>query len=279
VIRRAMVLAAGFGKRLAPITHTTPKPLVPVAGRPLLDRLLEFLRAGGIEEVVINLHHLGHRIEEHVGDGRRFGLRVRYSPEDPILDTGGGIKNAETLLAGEPFVVVNGDSLLEIRLRDLIEWHRTRGGVATLMVRSDPDAAGYGLVELDDADRVRRIVGLPPSAAPGGRGFMFPGLHVLEPEVFRWMDAGGRIARFRLCHAGTLGHDRHTRGAGGGRSRAARVAIRGVTRPRGCRICASEPASPRTVRALFLTRSHRFSTPLTAWARCVIARRGEDGGG
>ena len=126
MIRRAMVLAAGFGKRLAPITHTTPKPLVPVAGRPLLDRLLEFLRAGGIEEVVINLHHLGHRIEEHVGDGRRFGLRVRYSPEDPILDTGGGIKNAETLLAGEPFVVVNGDSLLEIRLRDLIEWHRTR---------------------------------------------------------------------------------------------------------------------------------------------------------
>ena len=200
MIRRAMVLAAGFGKRLAPITHTTPKPLVPVAGRPLLDRLLEFLRAGGIEEVVINLHHLGHRIEEHVGDGRRFGLRVRYSPEDPILDTGGGIKNAETLLAGEPFVVVNGDSLLEIRLRDLIEWHRTRGGVATLMVRPDPDAAGYGLVELDDADRVRRIVGLPPSAAPGGRGFMFPGLHVLEPEVFRWMDAGGVFSITRVTY-------------------------------------------------------------------------------
>ena len=207
MIRRAMVLAAGFGKRLAPITQTTPKPLVPVAGRPLLDRLLEFLRAGGIEEVVINLHHLGHRIEEHVGDGRRFGLRVRYSPEDPILDTGGGIKNAEPLLAGEPFVVANGDSLLEIRLRDVIEWHRARGGVATLMVRPDPDAAGYGLVELDDADRVRRIVGLPPSAAPGTRGFMFPGLHVLEPEVFRWMDADGvfsitRVTYPRMIEAG-----------------------------------------------------------------------------
>jgi len=200
VIRRAMVLAAGFGKRLAPITHTTPKPLVPVAGRPLLDRLLEFLRAGGIEEVVINLHHLGHRIEEHVGDGRRFGLHVRYSPEDPILDTGGGIKNAEPLLAGEPFVVANGDSLLEIRLRDVIEWHRARGGVATLMVRPDPDAAGYGLVELDDADRVRRIVGLPPSAAPGTRGFMFPGLHVLEPEVFRWMDADGVFSITRITY-------------------------------------------------------------------------------
>ena len=207
MIRRAMVLAAGFGKRLAPITHTTPKPLVPVAGRPLLDRLLEFLRAGGIEEVIINLHHLGQRIEEHVGDGRRFGLRVRYSPEDPILDTGGGIKNAEPLLAGEPFVVANGDSLLEIRLRDLLEWHRARGGVATLMVRPDPDAAAYGLVELDDADRVRRIVGLPASAAPGTRGFMFPGLHVLEPEIFRWMDAGGvfsitRVTYPRMIEAG-----------------------------------------------------------------------------
>ena len=200
MIRRAMVLAAGRGTRLAPITHSTPKPLVPVAGRPLLERLLEFLRAGGIEEVVINLHHLGHRIEEHVGDGRRFGLRVRYSPEDPILDTGGGIKNAEPLLAGEPFVVANGDSLLEIRLRDLLEWHRARGGVATLMVRPDPDAAGYGLVELDDADRVRRIVGLPPSAAPGGRGFMFPGLHVLEPEIFRWMDAGGVFSITRVTY-------------------------------------------------------------------------------
>ena len=200
MIRRAMVLAAGFGKCLAPITHATPKPLVPVAGRPLLDRLLEFLRAGGIEEVVINLHHLGHRIEEHVGDGRRFGLRVRYSPEDPILDTGGGIKNAETLLAGEPFVVANGDSLLEIRLRDLLEWHRARGGVATLMVRPDPDTAAYGLVELDDADRVRRIVGLPASAAPGTRGFMFPGLHVLEPEIFRWMDAGGVFSITRVTY-------------------------------------------------------------------------------
>lgn len=206
MIRRAMVLAAGFGTRLAPITRTTPKPLVPVAGRPLLDRLLEFLRAGGIEDVVINLHHLGHRIEEHVGDGRRFGLRVHYSPEDPILDTGGGIKNAERLLAGEPFVVANGDSLLEIPLRDLLEWHRARGGAATLMVRPDPDAAGYGLVELDDQDRVRRIVGLPPGA-PGTRGFMFPGLHVLEPEVFRWMDAGGvfsitRVTYPRMIEAG-----------------------------------------------------------------------------
>ena len=108
-----MVLAAGRGTRLAPITHTTPKPLVPVAGRPLLEHILDLLRAGGIQDVVVNLHHLGHVIEQHLGDGRRFGLHIRYSWEDPILDTGGGIKRAEPLLGGEPFVVINGDSLLE----------------------------------------------------------------------------------------------------------------------------------------------------------------------
>jgi len=218
VIRRAMVLAAGLGTRLAPITHTTPKPLVPVAGRPLLEHLLEFLRAGGIEEVVINLHHLGSKIEAHVGDGARFGLRVRYSTEDPILDTGGGIKRAEPLLAGEPFVVANGDSLLEIRLRDLVEWHEAHGGVATLAVRPDPNVAHYGTVELDDTDRVCRIVGLPPTAKPGPRALMFPGLHVLEPEVFRWMDAGGvfsitRVTYPRMIEAGlpVFGWETHAR--------------------------------------------------------------------
>lgn len=200
MIRRAMVLAAGRGTRLAPITHTTPKPLVSVGGRPLLDHVLEFLRAGGIEEVVVNLHHLGHRIRDHVGDGRRLGLRVHYSVEDPILDTGGGIKRAEPLLAGEPFVVANGDSLLEISLRDLVAFHEARGGVATLALRPDPAAVQYGVVELDDDDRVRRIVGLPPGAPPGTRALMFPGLHVLDPAVFAYMDAGAAFSITRVTY-------------------------------------------------------------------------------
>jgi NDP-sugar pyrophosphorylase family protein len=201
MIRRAMVLAAGRGRRLAPHTDVLPKPLMQVGGRPLLDHLLAFLRAGGIEEVVINLHHLGHLIAAHVGDGGRFGLRVRYSWEDPILDTGGGIKRAEALLAGEPFVVVNGDSLLEVDLAEAIAFHRARGGLATIAVRPDPDAARWGLVELDAADRVRRIAGLP--AGPVGerlRGFMFPGLHVLEPGIFDWMAPGVAFGIMRVTY-------------------------------------------------------------------------------
>jgi NDP-sugar pyrophosphorylase family protein len=202
-----MVLAAGRGTRLAPLTDTTPKPLLPVAGRPFLEHILEFLRAGGVAEVVINLHHLGHRIEEHLGDGARFGLRIHYSWEDPILDTGGGIKRAEPLLAGEPFVVLNGDSLLEVRLADVTAYHRERGGVATMVVRPDPDAARYGLVELDATDRVRRISGRPPDAPAGLRPFMFPGLHVFEPTIFSWMEADRTFSVTRVTYPCLLAAD------------------------------------------------------------------------
>ena len=207
MIRRAMVLAAGRGTRLRPLTDTTPKPLVPVAGRPFLEHILESLRADGIREVVLNLHHLGRRIEEHLGDGASFGLRVRYSWENPILDTGGGIKRAEPLLAGEPFLVLNGDSLLELRLAEVAERHRERGAVATMVVRPDPDAERYGLVELDADDRVRRVSGQPPGAPGPLRPFMFPGLHVFEPTIFAWMDAGAafsvtRVTYPRLLQAG-----------------------------------------------------------------------------
>jgi NDP-sugar pyrophosphorylase family protein len=204
MIRRAMVLAAGRGTRLAPLTHTTPKPLVPVADRPLLEHILEFLYAGGIREVVINLHHLGHRIEEQIGDGRRFGLGVRYSWEDPILDTGGGIKRAEPLLAGEPFVVQNGDSLLELPLEELVACHREHGAIATLAVRPDPDAARYGTIELDADDRVRRIVGVPAEVPGTLRPFMFPGLHVLEPAIFSWMEPDVAYSIMRVTYAKLL---------------------------------------------------------------------------
>ncbi len=207
MIRRAMVLAAGRGTRLRPLTDTTPKPLIPVAGRPFLEHLLEFLRAGGIEDVVLNLHHLGQRIVDHLGDGARFGLRVRYSWEDPILDTGGGLKRAEPLLGGEAFVVVNGDSLLDLRLADVVARHRERGAIATMAVRPDPDAARYGLVELDASDRVRRITGQPPGAQGPLRPFMFPGLQVFEPAIFDWMDAGAVFSVTRVTYPRLLAAD------------------------------------------------------------------------
>jgi NDP-sugar pyrophosphorylase family protein len=196
-----MILAAGFGTRLRPLTDTLPKPLAPVAGVPFLDHVLALLRRGGIREVVINLHHLGHLIEQHIGDGARHGLAVRYSREATILDTGGGIKHAETLLGGETFVVVNGDSLLDVDLRAIADDHRAHGAIATLALRRVPDPERYGVVEVDDADRVRRISGRPADAGPAAlRRFMFPGLHVLEPAIFAHMPAGGAFGIVRATY-------------------------------------------------------------------------------
>jgi NDP-sugar pyrophosphorylase family protein len=208
VIRRAMILAAGRGRRLAPLTDHTPKPLVDVGGRPMIERLIAFLRAGGIEQVVINLHHLGDRIVEALGDGRRLGVEIRYSREHEIRDTGGGIRHAESLLAPEPFVVVNGDSLLELPLRAVLEAHAQGGTIATMVVRPDPDPHAWGAVEIDAASRVRRIAGLPRGVDPTAlRAFMFPGLHVFEPEIFDWLEPAGafsitRVTYPRLLEAG-----------------------------------------------------------------------------
>lgn len=213
MIHRAMILAAGLGRRLRPLTDHTPKPLVTVGGRPLIEWLLRFLRAGGIDEVVINLHHLGERIEETLGDGRRFGVVIRYSHEREIRDTGGGIRHAESLLAGAPFVVVNGDSLLEVPLRDVIAAHVRSGAIATMALRPDPDPHAWGAVEVDASDRVRRVAGLPPGVdASGLRAFMFPGLHVFEPTIFDWLEPDGAFSITRVTYPRLLEAGLHVQG-------------------------------------------------------------------
>ena len=107
---KAMVLAAGFGNRLRPLTDHTPKPLLPIGGKPMIVHHLEKLAAGGFKEVVINLGHLGHKIPEALGDGSTWGLSIAYSDEGPApLETGGGLTKALPLLGDEPFLLVNGD--------------------------------------------------------------------------------------------------------------------------------------------------------------------------
>lgn len=107
---KAMVLAAGFGNRLRPLTDHTPKPLLPIGGKPMIVHHLEKLAAAGFKEVVINLGHLGHKIPEALGDGSSWGLSIAYSDEGPDpLETGGGLAKALPLLGDEPFLLVNGD--------------------------------------------------------------------------------------------------------------------------------------------------------------------------
>lgn len=115
-----MILAAGRGTRLGPLTDRKPKPLAPIAGEPLIVHQLRWLRRAGVREVVVNLHHLGEQIEAAIGDGGNFGMRVRYSREEELLETGGGIRKALPHLRPGPFLVLNGDIWTDFPFRALL---------------------------------------------------------------------------------------------------------------------------------------------------------------
>ena len=133
-----MVLAAGFGNRLRPLTEHTPKPLLPIGGKPMIVHHLEKLAAAGLKEVVINLGHLGHKIPEALGDGSSWGLSIAYSDEGPDpLETGGGLTNALPLLGDEPFLLVNGDVWSDLDFSSIPSSH-AENDLATLYLVQKP---------------------------------------------------------------------------------------------------------------------------------------------
>lgn len=186
-----MVLAAGLGTRLRPLTNDRPKALVEVGGRPLIAYNLALLRHFGITEVVINVHYHGAVLRQALGDGSRFGLSIAYSEEEPLLDTGGGIKHAQALLGDEDFVVMNSDTIVDLPLDQVIAEHRVRRADATLVLRRDPEQVRYGEIEIDATGCIRRFLGTPRSVSAALIPYMFAGVHVLSPRVFRYMPAGG----------------------------------------------------------------------------------------
>lgn len=202
-----MVLAAGLGTRLRPLTDDRPKAMVEVGGRPLITYGLGLLRRFGIVDVVVNLHWQGQVLRDFLGDGSALGLRIRYSPEDPLLDTGGGIKHAETLLGDDDFVVLNADTISEVPLDRLIARHRDRAAAATLVLRHDPAEARYGLVEIDADERVRRMLGTPATVPGALTPYMFAGVHVMSPTVFRFMPPGGVFSITRDTYPAMLAAD------------------------------------------------------------------------
>ena len=187
---RGMILAAGFGSRLRPLTDRIPKPLVEVAGRPMIAYAIDMLRAAGITDIMINLHHLSDQIAAALGTGATYGVRLAYSREDPILDTGGAIQKAEPFLRGGTFVVVNADIVTDLDVRTVVAWHCARGALATMVLRDDPCAAAFGLIDIDPASRVRRILGRPADAPGVLTPLMFASVHVFEPTVFAYMRPG-----------------------------------------------------------------------------------------
>lgn len=179
---KAMILAAGRGERMRPLTDHTPKPLLAAGGRPLIEHLVAALVDGGINELIVNTAHLGEQIEQYLGDGRRFGARIVYSPEGEALETGGGIFRALPLLGDGPFLVVNGDIATDFpfaRLKD------HPAGLAHLVLVPNPPHHARGDFAVEG--------GLVNDAGP--ERHTFSGIGVYRPELF----AGCSPGRFPLA--------------------------------------------------------------------------------
>jgi NDP-sugar pyrophosphorylase family protein len=154
---KGLVLSAGYGERLRPLTDRTPKPLLEVGGRPLIHYPLLMLRAAGITEVAINVHHLAAQIEHALGDGAALGLRITYSPERILAGTGGPLVALRDYFGDDPFVLLNCDTILDLDLAALIAFHRTRSGLASFVVREPGNPEAYSRIECDPTGRIRRM--------------------------------------------------------------------------------------------------------------------------
>jgi len=179
---RAVVMAGGMGKRLRPLTESLPKPLLPVGDQPLLSRLVERLKAAGIERVSITTHFLAERIHEVLGDGSGMGLTIDYVPEDEPLGTAGSL----SLLGrpSEPTLVINGDILTRLNFRAMLEYHQDYKADMTVAVKQYDLQVPYGVVECE-GERLLRLV-----EKPNLQFFVVAGIYLLDPSVWDFLDAG-----------------------------------------------------------------------------------------
>ncbi len=172
-----MVLAAGLGTRLRPLTYEITKPMVPVIDRPVMAHIVDLLDSHGFEDVIANLHYFPDSIREYFGD------RLEYRFEEELLGTAGGVRNCADFFAGEAFLIISGDALTDIDLARFVERHRQAGGIGTLAVKKVPDTREYGVV-LHDADG--RITGFQekPHPAEALSDLGNCGIYIFEPEIF-----------------------------------------------------------------------------------------------
>lgn len=191
---KAMILAAGVGSRLRPLTDNTPKALIDVGGVPMIEHVIRRLKAAGVTEIAVNLFHLGDQIAAFLESRENFGLRIQYIHEAELLDTGGGLKNAAGFFDdGQPFFLHNVDVLSEIDLGGLHRFHREHNALATLAVQGRPSSR---LLLFDRDGRLcgreaREGVQWAKTPVPGVERLAFTGIHVIDPAMFPRMTETG----------------------------------------------------------------------------------------
>jgi mannose-1-phosphate guanylyltransferase/phosphomannomutase len=186
---RAIVLSAGYGTRLWPLTEDRTKPAIPILGKPLVGYVAEYLAGYGIDEIVVNLHHRPESVRRALGDGSRFGVKLHYVEEPVILGTSGALDNTRSFFEHETFVVVNGKIITDIDLNAAIETHRKANAIATLVLLPNNRRERFSVIETE-AGRIMGFGGMPVADGGGEAPLMFTGIHILKPRIFEYVPRG-----------------------------------------------------------------------------------------
>ncbi|HBH73575.1 MAG TPA: mannose-1-phosphate guanyltransferase [Synechococcales bacterium UBA10510] len=199
---KAMILAAGKGTRVQPITHVIPKPMIPILQKPVMEFLLELLREHGFNEIMVNVSHLAEEIENYFRDGQRFGVQIAYSFEGRIEDgeligqalgSAGGLKKIQNFqpFFDDTFVVLCGDALIDLNLTEAVKRHREKGALASLVTKRVPrdQVSSYGVVVTDDQGRVLSFQEKPP-VEEAASDMINTGIYIFEPEIFDYIPSG-----------------------------------------------------------------------------------------
>lgn len=185
---KAVVMAGGEGTRLRPMTSSMPKPLLPVANRPIMEHVLRLLKRHGLNETVVTVQFLASLVRNYFGDGEELGMELTYANEEKPLGTAGSVKNAEEALKDDAFLVISGDALTDFDLSDLIAFHKEKGAMVTVCLTRVPNPLEFGITIVDEEGKVERFLEKPT----WGQVFsdtVNTGIYVMEPEVFDYVEA------------------------------------------------------------------------------------------
>jgi NDP-sugar pyrophosphorylase family protein len=179
-VSQAVILAGGKGVKMRPLTYEVPKPLIPVAGRPVITYAIEMLRDAGVRDIIIAIGHLGNKIKEEVGNGQKYGVNITYSEETTPIGSAGALRNAQAFLQKKPFIVMNGDVLTKLSIGDLISFHEEDRYLATMALSTEPNTKGYGVALL----RGEKIVGFIKQDKKQTTQLVNAGVYIVNPTIF-----------------------------------------------------------------------------------------------
>lgn len=185
---KAMIMAAGVGSRLEPLTFNRPKPMVPVMNRPAMEHIIKLLAKYGITEIAANLWYLPEKITDYFQEGAEFGVSLYYSREKDLMGTAGGVKKLESFL-DETFVIVSGDAVTDIDLASLVRTHREKKALATIALRPVEDPRHFGVVVTDQTGKIKAFQEKPQPGEELSK-LANTGIYIFEPEIFRYIPAG-----------------------------------------------------------------------------------------